>query len=208
MSVYVIGGGGHAKVVVATLQAAGTPVAGVLDDDPTRHGQAVLGVPVLGPVALAREVAGPVVIAVGDNAARRRIADALDGAVAWATAVHPHACVHPSVRLGEGTVVFAGVVVQPDAALGRHAIVNTSASVDHDCRLGDFVHIAPGVRLAGSVRLGEGVFLGVGSSVLPGREVGAWTTVGGGGVVVYDLPAHVVAVGVPARPRTVGRTEG
>ena len=68
-SVLVIGGGGHAKVVIATLQAAGHTVAGVLDDDAAKHGRTLLGVPVLGPAAMAAEARQPAVIAVGDNRA-------------------------------------------------------------------------------------------------------------------------------------------
>jgi len=41
--------------------------------------------------------------------------------------------------------------------------------------------------------------VGTGASVIPGRSIGARTTVGAGAVVVDDLPADVVAVGVPAR---------
>ncbi len=48
--------------------------------------------------------------------------------------------------------------------------------------------------------LAEGVMLGANSCVIPGKKVGAWTTVGAGGVVNRDLPEGVVAVGVPARP--------
>jgi acetyltransferase EpsM len=143
------------------------------------------------------------VIAVGDNHARRRLAETLAAALpacAYPTVVHPAATVHPSATLGEGTVVFAGCVVQPDARLGRHVILNTAATVDHDCRLGDFVHAAPGSRLAGRAEIEDGVLLGIGSAVLPGRRVGAWATVGAGGVVVEDIAAGVVAVGVPARP--------
>lgn len=199
MSVYVIGGGGHAKVVIATLQAAGKTIAGVLDDEAAKHGTTLLGVPVLGPVERARESEHEAVIAVGDNGTRRRIAERLAG-VRWATAVHPAAVVHPSVTVGEGTVVFAGAVVQPDTRLGRHVIVNTGATVDHDGELADYVHVAPGSHLAGNVRLGEGTFLGIGSAAVPGVSVGAWATVGAGAVVVKDLPANVTAVGAPAKP--------
>ena len=43
--VVVLGAGGHAKVVVATLQAAGYGIAAVLDDDPDVWGKLLLGVP-------------------------------------------------------------------------------------------------------------------------------------------------------------------
>lgn len=198
MSVWVIGGGGHAKVVIATLQAMGTEIVGVLDDDESKHGTALLGVPVVGPAERAVEGDHEAVIAVGDNAVRRRIAERLAG-VRFATAVHPAAVVHPSVVVGEGTVIFAGAVVQPDTRLGRHVIVNTGATVDHDGDLADYVHVAPGSHLAGDVTLGEGVFMGIASAALPGVRVGAWTTVGAGGIVTRDLPGTVTAVGVPVR---------
>src|SRR6056297_307029 len=120
MSVWVIGAGGHAKVVIATLQASGRDVAGVLDDDAAKHGTTVLGVPVLGPVE--RAAGGEALVAIGNNAVRKRIAEALPE-VRWASAVHPSAVVHPSVQVGAGSVVFAGAVVQPETRLGRHVIV-------------------------------------------------------------------------------------
>ena len=46
--VLVVGAGGHAKVVIATLRAAGLDVAGVLDDRTESWGRSVLGCPVLG----------------------------------------------------------------------------------------------------------------------------------------------------------------
>jgi sugar O-acyltransferase (sialic acid O-acetyltransferase NeuD family) len=197
-SVIVIGAGGHGKVVVSTLLAAGVDVVGVFDDDEKKWGSEILGVPVTGPLAGAEGHGHLAVLGIGNNEARQRLADQLG--IGWATAVHPNAWIHPSVRLGEGSVVFAGAVIQPDAILGKHVIVNTGALIDHDCEVGDYAHVAPGVQLAGGVRLGEGAFLGIGCSAIPGVRVGAWTTVGAGAAVVSDLPSGVMAVGVPAKP--------
>lgn len=201
MSVLVVGAGGHAKVVIATLQAQGRNILGVVDDDVTLHGRTLLGCPVLGGTDQLAAHDGEAVLAIGSNRIRQRLAAAFPEA-RWTRAVHPAAVVHQSVTLGPGTVVFAGAVIQPDTQIGAHAIINTAATVDHDGRIGDYVHLAPGVHLSGGVTVEEGGFLGVGSACLPGTRVGAWTTVGGGGVVVRDLPPDVTAVGVPARPRT------
>ena len=52
--VAVLGAGGHAKVVIATLQAAGRTVRGCFDDAVGAHGTSILGVPVLGPAVWRR----------------------------------------------------------------------------------------------------------------------------------------------------------
>lgn len=206
-AVAVLGAGGHAKVVIATLQAAGRKVAAVFDDDEAKRGGTLLGIEVRGTLA---EFAGAspgssyacAVIAVGNNAARMRLAERLQRQVPmieWITAVHPQAYVHGSVQLGAGTVVFAGAVIQPDAIIGAHTIVNTGATVDHDCRIDDFVHLAPGTHLAGDVRIDRGAFVGIGAAVIPARRVGEWAIIGAGATVVNDIPAGATAVGVPAR---------
>jgi sugar O-acyltransferase (sialic acid O-acetyltransferase NeuD family) len=196
--VYVIGAGGHAKVVIRMLQDLGHRVAAVFDDNPRLGGATLVGCPVFAPVERIRHYARcPAIIAIGDNATRRRIADRYD--LPWMTAVHPLALVDRSVRLGVGTVVFARAVVQVDSSLGDHVIVNHAATVDHDCRVGDCVHLAPGVHLAGGVTVHEGALMGIGAVAIPGTRIGTGAIVGAGAVVTDHLPEQVVAAGVPAR---------
>ena len=192
--VVVIGAGGHAKVLVSTLIARGLPIAAVFDDDEQKWGADMQGVRVSG---MEPERGGRAIVGIGDNAKRMKIAKALR--FDWDLVVHPNAYVHPSAKLGRGTVVFAGAVVQPDAVIGEHVIVNTGATIDHDCVIGDYAHLAPGVHLAGSVHVGEGAFLGIGSVAIPGVKIGRWSTLGAGAVAIRDVPDGVVAVGVPAK---------
>lgn len=198
--VSVLGGGGHAKVVVAALQAAGHTVEAIFDDDPAQAGRDVLGVTVAGPIEAFARVPGPAVLGIGSNAVRKRLAERFPD-VPWISLVHPRAWVHESAVLGAGSVVMAGAVVQPDTVIGPHAIINTGATVDHECELGAYVHVAPGCHLAGNVCAGEGAFLGIGSACIPGVNVGAWAQIGAGAVVIRDVPPYATAVGVPARHR-------
>ncbi len=195
----VIGAGGHAKVVVATLLELGRTIAAILDDDPTRQGARLLGLTVAGTTASYPTAGREAILAVGDNADRRRLSAALG--CSWQAAVHPSAHVHASVDIGEGAFVAAGAVIQPDTAIGPHSIVNTAATIDHDCVVGGFAHIAPGAHLAGCVKVGEGALIGLGAGVTPGVSVGDWAVLGAGASAVNDLADRVIAVGVPARAR-------
>ena len=197
----VIGGGGHAKTMVGTLLELGAEIAAILDDDPQRWDERLLGVPISGPIA-GHPPGGPAVIAIGDNSVRRRLSAELD--YDWQRLVHPTAFVHPTARLAEGVMVAAGAVIQPDAVIGAHAIVNTGATIDHDCVVGRYSHVAPGAHLAGDVELGEGVFIGLGAGVTPGVSLGDWAILGAGAIAARDLPARTTAVGVPARVRDDG----
>lgn len=201
MKLCIIGAGGHAKVVIATALEAGWEIVGVYDDAPEKWGTQIFGARVLGPSSGVPTGEGcHCVLAIGDNSTRACLAERLEGAQ-WATVVHPRAVVHPSVSLGEGTVVLAGAILQPMAVVGRHVIVNSGAIVEHDCRIGDFAHVGPGARLAGAVEVGPRSLVGVGASVTPGVRIGEAAIVGAGSVVVRDIPPRTVAFGVPATVR-------
>lgn len=127
---------------------------------------------------------GPV-IAIGDNATRKRIAQ--EQPKDWGQAIHRHAVISPTANLGPGVVVMAGAVIQPGASIGAHVIVNTLASVDHDCVVGDFAHIAPGAHLCGGVEIGEGTLVGVGVAIAPGARIPAWSLVKARGLEIVPL---------------------
>jgi hypothetical protein len=108
--VIVLGAGGHAKVVVSTLQASGYTVPCVYDDDPAKWGSEVLGVRVTGPLAQAAEGSRRLaILGFGENRLRKSLAARLP--FEWASVVHPAAYLHPSVRLGAGTIVCAGAIL-------------------------------------------------------------------------------------------------
>lgn len=200
--VVIIGGGGHAKVVIESLRASGKTVAAIVDADPTPR--AVLDVQVVGDdlalPGLREQGLSELFVAIGDNRLREKLGRRAQGlGFTLVNAIHPSAIVSPSVKVGEGVAIMAGVAINADSAVGDLSIINTGAVVDHDCVLGVGCHLGPASALAGGVTVGERAFLGVGTRAIPGVSIGADTTVGAGGVVVRDLPDAVLAIGVPAR---------
>jgi maltose O-acetyltransferase len=122
-----------------------------------------------------------------------------------------------------------GVVVKPPfrCDYGAHISIGARTFVNYDCvmldvapiRIGAACQLATRVQLltAGHpvdpdprrdgwefglpITIGDNVWLGAGAIVCPGVTIGENTVVGAGAVVTRDLPADVVAVGVPARVR-------
>ena len=92
---------------------------------------------------------------------------------------------------GDVTVVFAYEKV----------VVGETATI------GDDVTIYQGVTLGGTGKergkrhpdIGNNVIIGVGAKVLGAITIGEGAKIGGGSVVLKDVPAHTTAVGNPAR---------
>ena len=200
--ILVLGGGGHAKVVISILKKSGNyAVIGYTD---LQDRGTIQGVPYVGPDAdgLRREPKHAV-IAVGQvglgrqrEGIWRKIQS--DG-ISFPPIASKHACINEGVDLGEGTVVMDGVVINPDAVTGTGAIINTGSIVEHDCIVGDWVHIAPGAVISGGTRIGNYTMIGAGAVVIEGLTIAAECIIGAGATVISNITEPGVYVGSPAR---------
>jgi maltose O-acetyltransferase len=138
-----------------------------------------------------------------DRAGRDRLLRELLGEVG------EHVVVNPPFRCDFGTNI----------GIGERTFVNYDCIVLDvaEVEIGAACQLAPRVQLltathpidpeprrrgwesAEPIALGENVWLGGGAIVCPGVTIGEDTVVGAGAVVTRDLPAGVVAAGVPAR---------
>ncbi|MCL6598713.1 MAG: acetyltransferase [Alicyclobacillus macrosporangiidus] len=202
----VLGGGGHAKVLMEILVQQSRTLLGYTTDGGETIPQEFLGVRWMGTDDV---VTGypPAEVELVNGVGSTGLPDARMGlyqkfrskGYRFATVVHPSAVVSPSAVLGQGAQVFAGAVVQTGVVLGNNVIVNTRASVDHDCVVADHVHIAPGVTICGGVRIGEATHIGVGATVVQGVTVGRRCVIGAGALVLKDVPDGSLVIGVPGR---------
>ena len=216
MDTFIIGAGGHGRVVLDILRGGRAHrVVGFLDANVTLAGCEIAGVPVLGSINHLQKLATQhrvrhAIVAIGDNRVRRGYAKLVeDAGLELINAIHPSATVSPSASIGRNVVIAAGACVCTEASVGDCAIINTHAVVDHECEIGEGVHLCPGVVLAGRVRIGDGAFVGMGAKVIQCRTIGEEATVGAGAVVLNDVPPCATVVGVPARIiKSVARAAG
>lgn len=187
------GGGEHAKVVLDCLLDQGANVLALFD--PKYHGE-LFGVTQRGQYDPSFAPEAKALIAIGDNAVRKRVAAITRHS--FINAIHSSAIISTRAKVGNGCMVLHGAIVQAQTVIGDHVIINTAASIDHDCEINNFVHVAPRAVLCGRVKVGEGALIGAGAVVLPGISIGAWATVGAGAVVTKDVTEGAILVGNPA----------
>ncbi len=104
------------------------------------------------------------------------------------------------VVIGSRLVIehIGGIVISGDAVLGDDCVLRNGVTIGLRNR---------GTR--GSPRIGNRVDIGAGAKLLGSIVIGDDVAIGANAVVLCDVPANSIAVGVPARvmerkPRTVG----
>jgi UDP-perosamine 4-acetyltransferase len=205
--IVIVGGGGHARVVVSILRKLKLySILGYTDVE--NHGP-VLGIPYLGSdEKLAAQTAEPkkivnVVLAIGQvglgNARCELWTRLRSSFMTFPQIVSPDAIVNEGVSDGEGAVVMDGAVVNTGVSIGRGVIVNTNSTVEHDVQLEDWVHIAPGASISGGATIGRFSMIGAGATIIEGIKIAAGCMVGAGATVVHSLTEPGVYVGCPAR---------
>ncbi|MFB7500742.1 sugar O-acetyltransferase [Streptomyces sp. NPDC056161] len=96
---------------------------------------------------------------------------------------------------------------------GLTALDAAAITIGEDCQIGPHVQLLTPthpleplprrdkLEAAEPITIGDNVWLGGGVIVCPGVSIGDHSVIGAGAVVSRDIPANVVAVGNPARPR-------
>jgi len=195
--VIIIGGGGHAKVLIDCIETQNKfEIISVLDDDPDLH--EILNYKVLRRTESKFQNNVKIILGIGNNTTRKRIAEELSAE--YVTSVHPSAVISKYAKIGKGTVIFAGAFVNAGAVVGDHCIINTGAIIEHDCVIEDYVHISPNAALSGGVKIGTATHVGIGANVIQNVTIGSNVNIGSGAVVISDIPDNCTAVGIPAKP--------
>jgi len=200
--VLLLGGGGHAAVVLELLQLTGYEVCGYVAPEASTLAACWLGPDDL----LAGYDPGAYQLALGVGsvkvaALRQQLYDSgKQLGFDFVSLIHPFSSVSPTASLGEGVQIMAGGIVQTGVTLGVNVLVNSAASIDHHCRIDAHCHLAPGVTLSGGVHLGCGCHIGTGATLIQGVTLGSGSLVAAGAVVTGSWPSGSRVKGVPATP--------
>lgn len=206
--IVVIGGGGHAKIIMSIIKKINNfKIVGYTDHENRGN---ILGINYLGNDEVLRQVkrnypSSSVVIGIGmlnnPNAQKRKKLFNFVTSLGFKLLpiLSPDAVINENVKIGEGTIVMDGVIINSGTVIGDGVILNTNCSIDHDCKIGNFTHVAPGAILAGGVTIGENVLVGAGAIVIEYKTIADNILIGAGSVVTQDFTESGIYVGNPAR---------
>ena len=196
---YIIGAGSQSKVLLSMIQECGKECAGIFDDDEKLFGSTLWGVPVRGRISdMPDKEETEAFIAIGDNNTREEVSGRFRN-VSWSLLVHPEACIHSSVEMGEGSAIFPGTIIHAESVIGRHVIINSAAVLGYGTRIGDFSHIGMRCSIADKVIIDKNVLLGMGSVIIPKVHILNDVTIGAGSTIIKNLGPGGVYVGNSAR---------
>jgi len=207
MKVLIIGArsDGHAKVVLEILQVMKNTVVGFIDDDASKKGSKIRGIPILGMMSEIKAIAKKykakgAIAAIGDNPKRRKLSGQIEkSGLQLVNAIHPTVHFDSDVKIGKGCYVGQGVIIITGTKIGNCVNIHTGATIDHDNVIEDGANLGPGVHTAGRVKIGKDAILGTGVLVIPDGVVEERAIVGAGAVVIRTVKANTKVAGVPAK---------
>ena len=198
-----VGASSLARETLAAVRAGEryTPI-GFVDDNESRWGASVNGLPVLGPIPAALEYPDArLVVCVRNGQARARLATRLRmlgvADEQYGLVLHPRASAPSNCRIGLGSIILAGVAMTAEVYLGRHVVVMPNVTLMHGTRVQSYTTIGAGSAIGPGARIAEEVTLGMNSSVRDRVSIGRRAEIGIGSTVLRDLSPGESWFGTP-----------
>jgi UDP-perosamine 4-acetyltransferase len=203
--IVIIGGGGHAKVLISIVKKSTLfDVIGYVD---FRDSGTLLGVKYLGNDDKLREInfqgIKNAVLGIGQVSVSEKRFDIVQKVkkvgFVFPSIISKDAIVNEDVLIEEGTQVLDGVVINPGVRIGKFSIINTKSTIEHDCKIGSFCHISPSAVLSGGVEIGDFSMVGANAVVVQCKKIFSRCLIGAGSVVTKDITEEGVYIGNPSR---------
>lgn|SRR5690606_20579453 len=178
---------------------------GFLDDNKEIWGKDIHGVPVLGPLVMAKELVDTCYFVNGigsqKNFYKKKeiIAKSQVPLERYESIIHPTASVSDMAKIGKGVVILQNVTIASNVEIGNHVIILPNSVISHDDIIKDYTCITGGVCISGGVIVEESCYLGTNCSVIENIVIGKYSLIGMGSVVLDHVPENSVMVGCPAK---------
>ncbi|MFC0236517.1 acetyltransferase [Fictibacillus phosphorivorans] len=207
--IVVYGAGGFAREVAYLIEQINENnptwnLLGYIDDNKENQGEILNGYQVLGNIEWFKNTEKiSVALGIGSPKVKKAIVEKLNefnGKIEFPNLIHPTVIYSGHNKIGRGNIICEGNLFTCNINLKNFVIVNLNCTIGHDTVIDDYCTILPNASISGNVHFSEGVDFGTNATIIQGIDVGEYTIVGAGAVVVKSLPSKCTAVGMPAKP--------
>lgn len=147
--------------------------------------------------------------------------------------LRPGTTIYADVKIGDHFSSGHNVLIRENTVIGNHVSLGTNVIIEGNCSIGDYVNLQSLVYIPTNTKIGSHVFIGPNSvltndkyppnggsdlfgpiledyvsigantTILPGITIGKGSLIAAGSVVTKDVPPGTLAIGSPARIRTL-----
>jgi acetyltransferase-like isoleucine patch superfamily enzyme len=123
--------------------------------------------------------------------------------------------IREKTSIGDRVAVGTGTVIEGHTTIGNDVSLQSMVFIPTDTHIGDHVFIGPNAVLTNDryppTRIGglrgpiirDGAAIGANTTLLPGVCIGKGSLVAAGAIVTPDVPDHMLAIGSPAKIKSL-----
>lgn len=206
-NIIIIGGGGHAKVLIDLIKTIKNfKIVGIVDPK-IKKGKSINGVKVLGDdkilISLKRKGIKCLALGIGsegNNHKRYKIWKNLKKkGFSFPVLIHKDSFTSKNIKVGQGSQIFNKSVVNAGSKIGEISVINTSTIIEHDCKIGNNVFTGTRATLCGGVTVEDNSFIGAESCILPKVKIKKNVLIAAKALVNKDLKNNIKVKGIPAK---------
>ncbi len=201
--IIILGAGGYAQQLLWVInQISSKEVIGFVDETITEEGR-YNDLPIRKTLELYENERNAknfkLICATGNIPLRKRWVETYQNDYEFTTVIDPSALVSPDINIGKNVIILGQTVCSVECVIEDHVNINWFCLISHHTRVGSYTNISSGVRLTGHARIGQFCDIGTNVTIIPQKKVGDHCILGAGAVVIMDIPAYSIAVGIPAK---------
>lgn len=201
--IYIVGAGTYGAAILDLAETIGYRVIGFYDDDLSKVGDNILGVPIIGKLNEdSRKIEGKqFAIAIGNNKVRIRFADLIlfkNGIIP--TLIHHGAEISKYAKIGSGCIIHANAYIWTEVEINNLSIISPNVVIAHHTKIGLASFISTGTNVGAGINIGKCCFIGIGSVIMTGvNYIGENCIIGAGSTVIRNIEDNLVVTGSPAK---------
>lgn len=192
--IVIIGAGGIGREVAWIIEEINEVnptwnIIGFVDDNSEMWRKDLNGYRVLGGLDILDKLESKpeVIVAIANCGVKKDIVARLNGKFNFATVVYPTIKISNFIEIGQGTIIYPGVILTVNTKIGNHVVISGNCGIGHDTVIGDYSSVLWGSYFSGYDVVGEECFVGVGTKVAQGVRIADSRRVSTGGIVTEDI---------------------